>query len=96
MADLVVFVTVKLKPNSIEAFLPLIRENATASVRDEPGCHVFDIIQPKDEADTIYLYEVYAGDQAFEAHKQTSHYEAFFKDAEGMVKSLTSIRGVRE
>jgi len=96
MADLMVFVTVKLKPNSMDAFLPLIRENAAASVRDESGCYVFDIVLPEDEADTVYLYEVYADDAAFEAHKQTSHYEAFFKKAGDLVESLTGIRGARQ
>ena len=35
---------------------------------EEPGTLQFDILVPQEEADTIMLYEVYAGPEAFQTH----------------------------
>jgi quinol monooxygenase YgiN len=61
-------------------FLSLIKENAAASVRDEPGCLQFDVLMPLNgSADEPYvlLYEVYSDRAAFDAHVATPHYQAF-------------------
>ncbi len=75
-----VVVTFKLKPEAKDKFLTLMRENATASVRDEPGCHQFDVATDPDRPDEVFLYELYTDSMAFEEHKQTTHF-ALFDDA---------------
>ena len=39
----VIIVDFKIKSDRLADFLPLMQENATASLRDEPGCHQFDV-----------------------------------------------------
>ncbi|WP_137820445.1 putative quinol monooxygenase [Pseudomonas sp. 2FG] len=66
----------QLKPNSFEAFMAAMRVNAAASVRDEPGCLVFDVLRDRSDPDLLYLYEVYTDEAAFEAHMLTAHFLA--------------------
>ena len=80
-----VTVTIDLHPGSLEAFLPHMLTNARASVRDEPGCHVFDVWTDPDRPDTVWLYEVYDDRAAFEAHMATPHFAAMERAAGGMI-----------
>jgi quinol monooxygenase YgiN len=58
-------------------FLQLIRENARASLIDEPGCQRFDVLVPKGEEDRVVLYEIYRDAKAFEAHCNAPHFHTF-------------------
>lgn len=64
-------------------FLDLVRRNAAASVRDEPGCRRFDVLVPEDDSPFV-LYEIYDSPAAFEAHLQTPHFAAFRDAVQGM------------
>lgn len=66
----------QLKPGSLDAFMEAMRINAAASVRDEPGCLVFDVLRDRSDPDRVWLYEVYTDKAAFEAHMQTPHFLA--------------------
>ncbi|MGC8101690.1 putative quinol monooxygenase [Metapseudomonas otitidis] len=66
----------QLKPGSLEAFMEAMRINAAASVRDEPGCLVFDVLRDRSDPDQVWLYEVYTDEAAFEAHMRTPHFLA--------------------
>lgn len=69
-----IFVTVKVKPDQRDRFLEVIEDDATASVRDEPGCVDFQVLQDRADPDTYYFYEVYRDEEAFKAHGQTPHF----------------------
>lgn len=71
-----IIVKMELKAGMRKRFLDAMLTNAEASVRDEPGCRVFDVLEMRDEPDTFLLYEVYESQAAFEDHKQTPHYKA--------------------
>jgi quinol monooxygenase YgiN len=51
----------------------LLRENAEAS-RGEPGCLEFSVYQAIDDARRFLLYERYASEDAFQAHRGTEHF----------------------
>ena len=74
-----------------DAFMQLVRENAAASVRDEPGCRRFDVLRPENCSARITLYEIYHDRAAFEAHVRTPHFARF----DEAVKPLVSDRSVR-
>ena len=63
-----------LKPGTRDDYLSAMLTNAAASVRDEPGCHRFDVLEAQEEPDTFYLYEIYDDADALQAHKETPHY----------------------
>lgn len=69
-----IFVTVKVKPEMRERFVQVIEDDATSSVRDEPGCVGFDVLQDRSDPDTYYFYEVYRDEAALQAHRQTAHF----------------------
>jgi quinol monooxygenase YgiN len=59
------------------AFLPLMRDNAATSLRDETGCHLFDIATDPGRPDEVFLYELYTDAEAFRLHLLSAHFAAF-------------------
>jgi autoinducer 2-degrading protein len=80
----VVVVEFQLKPGMRAQFRTLIDANADASVRDEPGCLQFDVLEPEGEGDRVLLYEIYADRSAFDAHRQTEHFHVFNSASESL------------
>ena len=85
-----IVVKTELKPGKREAFLQTMLPNAEASVSLEAGCHVFDILEAQEEPDTFYLYEIYADEDALQAHKQTDHY----RESRAVVNELIARQSV--
>lgn len=52
----------------------LLRKNAEASLA-EPGCLEFTVYRETDEPRSFLLYERYTSEDAFQAHRQTPHFE---------------------
>jgi quinol monooxygenase YgiN len=70
----VLVVTVDIKPGLKDRFIEAMLDDARGSVRKEPGCVRFDVVQDEERPDRIYLYEVYTDRAAFDAHTQTPHF----------------------
>lgn len=84
-----VTVSFTIVPQMIDSFLPLMRQNATSSLRAEQGCHRFDVCTDPALPDVVFLYEVYKDRSAFEAHMQTPHFNSFETAVADMVKEKT-------
>ena len=69
-------VHVRVKPESVEAFVEATRANHEASVR-EPGNRRFDVLQDGGDPTKFVLYEAYTDPEAAAAHKATPHYLAW-------------------
>jgi autoinducer 2-degrading protein len=67
-------VAVKVKPEMREQFLAAALEDSTCSVRDEPGCVRFDVLQDNSDPNKFFFYEVYRDEAAIEAHRAAPHY----------------------
>ncbi len=91
MALFVLIAELQVKPESVEAFIPMILANANASVHSERGCLQFDVTQQADDPTKFALYEVYADATAFELHGQAPHVQDFF----GKTKDMIVGRGAR-
>jgi len=87
-----IIVKVQLKDGASASFLKAIRENAAASVRDEPGCLVFDVLADREHSDVFHLYEVYSDEAALAAHKTTAHYQASRKIINDLIQNQTVTR----
>ena len=77
-----------------DEFLRLVKENAAASVRDEPGCTRFDVLTFRSGAedhDRVFLYEIYEDRAAFEAHVRTAHFKSFDAATKAMVRRKTVV-----
>jgi (4S)-4-hydroxy-5-phosphonooxypentane-2,3-dione isomerase len=78
------FVTVDVRPEKIGEFTEAITANATSSLRDEPGCLVFDVHRDIETPTRFYFYEIYTDEEAFTTgHRGAPHYaqwQAIAKD----------------
>ena len=72
-----VLVTFAIKPGRMPDFLPLMRDNAQTSVREEPGCRQFDVLTTATATDEVVLYELYDDRAAFDVHLASDHFRAF-------------------
>jgi autoinducer 2-degrading protein len=78
-----VLVDLLVRPDRVEEFLIAIGENATASLKDEAGCLVFEVHQSAAEPARYLLYEVYTDEDAFAiAHRAAPHYATWQAAAE--------------
>jgi (4S)-4-hydroxy-5-phosphonooxypentane-2,3-dione isomerase len=85
MTGYVVTVEFDIDPAQLAAFMPLMSENAKASLRDEKGCRHFDVCRPRDVPNRVFLYEIYDDEAAFQAHLQTDHFKAFAAATKDMI-----------
>ena len=76
-------VSLQVRPEKRDRFLAAITENAAASVRDEPGCLRFDVMEHAQQPNQFYFYEVYRDTDGFAAHKAAPHFAAWRRAAEG-------------
>lgn len=86
-----VVVTFQIKPEKLDAFLPLMQENARKSLVNEPGCRQFDIATDPGTPGEVFLYEVYDDAAAFQTHLASAHFKAF----DGAVAEMVAHKHVR-
>lgn len=71
---LIVQVSIRVKPEAVEAFIAATLENVRQSVL-EPGVARFDFLQLEDDPTCFQLTEVYRSADAPARHKETDHYQ---------------------
>lgn len=88
----VILVDFHLKPGAGSEFRRMIDENADASVKTEPGCLQFDVLEPEGEGERVLLYEIYSDRAAFDAHLRTEHFRVFAGASESLILQKTVTR----
>ena len=87
----VVTVEFDIHPPHFAAFLPLMRDNARASIGNEPGCRQFDVCTDPTRPASVFLYELYDDRAAFDAHLASAHFKRF----EAAVREMVAEKRVR-
>lgn len=77
-------ITVYVKEEYIEEFKTATIKNRNGSIR-EPGILRFDVLQDTRNPGVFLLIEVYASEEATEAHKETPHYREWKEKVEPMM-----------
>ncbi len=79
---------IRIDANHLEQYKAILKEEAEASVRLEPGViAIFPMYQR--ESDTEFrILEIYANREAYESHLKTSHFQKYKSATLHMVKSL--------
>ncbi|WP_282047222.1 putative quinol monooxygenase [Roseibium album] len=92
-----VTVQFQIRDGMFETFMPLMIENAKASLEGEPGCRQFDVCSDPDRPNEVFLYEIYDDAAAFQAHLKTPHFQAFDVQVAPMIseKSVATYAKVR-
>mmetsp|Transcript_21401 Transcript_21401/g.29974 ORF Transcript_21401/g.29974 Transcript_21401/m.29974 type:complete len:275 (+) Transcript_21401:35-859(+) len=73
-----------VKPEMADQFIKEIVADAEASCEQEPGCLRFDVFQNITDPGEIYLYEVYANEDAFGYHMGTPHIKTWIEATKDM------------
>ena len=69
-----VMATIKIKPDTNEAFEAVAREMMAAVRANEPGNKVYQFCRSKTEPTTYVVMEVYVDEAAIEAHRKSEHF----------------------
>lgn len=69
---------IKVKPEHLNDFVEHVRHHASHSVR-EPGCVRFDVLQDRDDPQTICLYEVFGSEADLDTHRQQDYYKRWME-----------------
>jgi autoinducer 2-degrading protein len=72
-----IVVTFQIKPEYIEPFITRVQQQASDSLRQEEGCHQFDVLIDETNPAIVVLYETYTDAKAFDVHRATSHFADF-------------------
>ena len=69
MSKICLVVDFTIKPGAKAQFLEIIGEHASKTLENEEGCIQFEVCDPVEGGNRVFLYEMYADDAAFEVHK---------------------------
>ena len=84
-------VSLKVKPDLRDKFLAAAEDDSICSVRDEPGCLRFDVLQDNADPNRFFFYEVYRDEDAFQAHGQAPHFARWRAAAAEVLAEPTSV-----
>jgi quinol monooxygenase YgiN len=88
MAELVI------DPAQMEAFKAAVTEGMQEAVRSEPGVFALYAVAKKDSSNTLLFFEIYASDEAYQAHLQSPHFRKFFETTKSMVLKRTRMESL--
>jgi quinol monooxygenase YgiN len=81
----------EIDPAQIDTYRTMLAEQIQASVDNEPGVLMLHAVSEKERPEQVRILEVYADQEAYEAHLRTPHFLKYKKCTADMVKSLRLI-----
>jgi quinol monooxygenase YgiN len=81
----------EIDPVHLEVYKAALKKEIAASIRVEPGVLTLYAVSVKNHPTQIRIFETYADQAAYAAHLQTSHFQTYKSETQGMVKSLKVI-----
>ena len=82
---------IEVEPAMLEEYLEYAAEVGRTSMAVEPGVIALFSMQDKADPCKVYILEVYADADAYQAHLQTAHFKKYKEGTAAMVKSLRLI-----
>ena len=89
MAKQAVLVRYTVKSGKMDEFLAILRRHIANTKAKEPGCVQFDILIPHQGKDFVYLYEVYADEDAFRLHNASDHLMKYKVETDALLSERT-------
>lgn len=87
--DIIVRISeIEIYPENLEAYQDILKEEARASLKLEPGVLAIFPLYQKDDASKIRILEMYANKEAYQSHLKTPHFQKYKTTTSKMVKSL--------
>ncbi|MBT8307155.1 MAG: antibiotic biosynthesis monooxygenase [Maribacter sp.] len=88
---LVRIAAIEIEPNYLKEYIAILKEEAEASVRLEPGVICIYPMFQKENPTQIRLLEIYANKEAYASHLKTPHFKHYKETTLEMVKDLRLI-----
>jgi quinol monooxygenase YgiN len=85
---------IDIDPTQLESYKAALKEEIDASIRAEPGVLALYAVAEKDNPTKIRVFEIYANQEAYEAHLETAHFKKYKAVTQDIVKSLKLIETV--
>jgi quinol monooxygenase YgiN len=82
---------IEVESSMLEEYLGYAAEVGRTSMAVEPGVIALFSMQDKADPCKVYILEVYADAEAYQAHLQTAHFKKYKEGTAAMVKSLQLI-----
>ena len=82
---------IEVYPDKLDEYLTFAKEVGTVSMSVEPGVIGLFSMQDKAAPCKVYILEVYADNEAYQAHLKTAHFKKYKEGTAQMVKSLKLI-----
>lgn len=82
---------IEVEANYLDEYIAILKKEAEASVRLEPGVICIYPMFQKEHPTEIRLLEIYANKEAYESHLQTPHFKHYKETTLKMVKDLKLI-----
>lgn len=82
---------IEVYPDKLDEYLAFAKEVGTESMSVEPGVIGLFSMQDKANPCKVYILEVYADNEAYQAHLKTTHFKKYKEGTAQMVKSLKLI-----
>ena len=79
---------IEIVPEYLEEYKSILKEEAAASVKIEPGVIAIFPMYQKENPEEIRILEIYANKAAYQSHLQTPHFKHYKTTTLNMVKSL--------
>ena len=79
---------IEVYPEKLEEYMSYAKEVGTVSMATEPGVIGLFSMRDKTDPNKVYILEVYADREAYQAHLQTAHFKKYKEGTSNMVKSL--------
>jgi quinol monooxygenase YgiN len=79
---------IQVDPDSLEEYTTILKEEAEASVRLEPGVVAIFPMHQKENPTAVRILEIYASREAYASHLKTPHFERYKTTTLKMVTSL--------
>jgi quinol monooxygenase YgiN len=78
----------------LENYKAALKEHAETAVRVEPGVLTLYAVYEKNNPTHVTVFEIYASQEAYHAHLQTSHFLKYKTSTKDMVKSLELVETI--
>jgi quinol monooxygenase YgiN len=82
---------IEIDSNYIEEYKSILKEEAEASVRLEPGVVAIFPMHERSDPTQVRILEIYNSREAYESHLKTPHFQRYKTSTLNMVKSLKLI-----
>ena len=81
----------EIDPARLAAYRPLLTEEIETSMKNEPGVLMLHAVAERSRPEHIRILEIYANQDAYEAHLRTPHFLKYKTETSGLVRSLTLV-----